>query len=102
MNAYSNNRHRRSLKRAMLRAVTPSDISEIMKLQVFLALKGDPMAVREVLDRTIGRPGSVEVEDASPQAMPMVDAEELAQQEALEMLRSIPYVPETRRLSEGA
>lgn len=40
-------------------AVTPGDISEIMKLQVFLARKGDPVAANFVFDRAIGKPASV-------------------------------------------
>jgi len=40
-------------------AVTPGDISEIMKIQVFLARKGDPVAANFVFDRVIGKPASV-------------------------------------------
>jgi hypothetical protein len=60
------------LRAAMMAAVTPHDIHDIVKLQVFLALKGDPLAVREVLDRTVGRAVSVtellEAESSGPES----------------------------------
>jgi len=49
-----------SLRKAMLAAVTEADVYEIVKLQVFLARRGDPIATREVLDRVIGKPASME------------------------------------------
>jgi hypothetical protein len=54
---YSNKRSK--LRAAMMAAVTPRDVYEIVKLQVFLAKRGDPMAVREVLDRVVGRAEAV-------------------------------------------
>jgi hypothetical protein len=49
-----------SLRRAMMAAVTQKDVYEIVKLQVFLARRGDPLAVREVLDRVVGKPANME------------------------------------------
>lgn len=43
----------------MLTAVTPRDIYDITKLQRFLALRGDTLAAREVLDHCIGKAVSV-------------------------------------------
>lgn len=79
---------KRSLRRAMMQAVTPEDISEIMKLQVFLARKGDPVATREVLDRVVGRPTAVVdvVEDSSNSALNV-------QQSLMAMDYTIPALP---------
>lgn len=71
MSAFSHNRKRRSLRRALMDAVTPGDISEIMKLQVFLARKGDPVAANFVFDRVIGKPTSVlDVVHGTSQGLP--------------------------------
>jgi hypothetical protein len=44
------------LRASLLSSVTPKDISEIVRKLVALAKAGDVRAVREVMDRTLGRP----------------------------------------------
>lgn len=46
------------LRRAMFRAVTPDDIAKAIAKLVEMALEGDVPAIRELLDRTIGRPAT--------------------------------------------
>jgi hypothetical protein len=81
----------------MLRAVTPGDISEIMKLQVFLARKGDPIATREVLDRVVGRPATVtEIVTTSGADVSMTNLLP-ADDEARQMDATIPAVSDETR-----
>lgn len=80
----------------MMAAVTPRDIYDIVKLQVFLALKGDPMAVREVLDRTVGKAPSVEELAAiEEREMPAVQMPGVLEEEVRLMIESVPNVLET-------
>lgn len=44
------------LRAAMLEAVTPEDIAEIVARLVELAKEGDVRAIKEVFDRTLGKP----------------------------------------------
>ena len=88
----SNYSSRRSkLRQAMMAAVTPRDVYEIVKLQVFLARHGDPMAVREVLDRTVGRAEEVVRVDLSATEL-LPDADE----EARAMDGTVPALPLSR------
>lgn len=75
-------------------AVTPGDISEIMKLQVFLAKKGDPMAANFVFDRAIGKPASVlDVVHGTRQGLPDMSTFMPADVEARTMDATVPSPP---------
>lgn len=50
------------LRQAMLEAVSPDDIAEIMQRLVQMAKEGDVAAIREVLNRVVGRPAPAEPE----------------------------------------
>ena len=39
----------------MLAAVSPTDVYQIMKVQLFLALRGNSFAAKEVLGRCVGK-----------------------------------------------
>lgn len=90
-----------SLRKAMMAAVTPEDIQEIVKLQVFLALRGDPYATREILDRTIGKPATVDAimareDDESVEgtlAMSSFEPCDMADLEAIAMDSTVPERP---------
>ena len=50
-------------RRAFLKTVTPADVEAVIQVLIDHAKKGEPWAVREVLDRAIGKPAvSVTVE----------------------------------------
>ena len=79
-------------------AVTDADVFEIMKVQVFLARKGDAIATREVLDRVIGRPASVDAElsvsgNGHDALAPAMYDEQHALEEALAMDATVPALP---------
>jgi hypothetical protein len=83
----------RTLREAMMAAVSPHDVYEITKLQVFLALKGDPLAAREVLDRTVGRAVSVaELVEMESRETPMAEREirSVTAEEVRLMIESVP------------
>jgi hypothetical protein len=44
-----------ALRRAMLAAVSPRDIYDVVKLQTFLALRGDTYAATFIMDRVVGK-----------------------------------------------
>lgn len=44
-----------ALRAAMLEAVTPDDLAAVIRLVVQRAREGEPWAVKELLDRTLGR-----------------------------------------------
>lgn len=49
------------LRSALIAAVTPEDVQEIITSLVKAAKGGDTIAAREVLDRTLGKPSQTEV-----------------------------------------
>jgi ferritin-like protein len=49
------------LRNALLGAVTPEDVEQIIAAIVKAAKKGDVVAAREVLDRTVGKPSQTEI-----------------------------------------
>ena len=64
-----------------------------MKLQVFLALKGDPLAAREVLDRTVGKPMTVaEVADMERSEQPCAKMRGILEEEMRMMMATVPNV----------
>ena len=101
MNNFSKRRRRKAstpsqLRKSMLASVTPGYIYEIVKLQVFLAKRGDPLAVREVLDRTMGRPAGA-AEAAMIDRLQEHEAEEfrgIIEADILAMHETIPAFPE--------
>jgi len=53
------------LRSALLNTVTPSDIEEVVRKLLFMAKEGDVTAIKELLDRTLGKPvAAVEVTGA--------------------------------------
>ena len=44
------------LRSALLKTVTPSDIEEVVRKLLSMAKEGDVTAIKELLDRTIGKP----------------------------------------------
>ncbi|MBI4717157.1 MAG: hypothetical protein HY763_05075 [Planctomycetes bacterium] len=59
-------RHSAALRRALLEAVSDDDIRLVVEKLVELAKAGDLAAIRELLDRTIGRPAPVSEFDVPP------------------------------------
>jgi hypothetical protein len=49
------------IRAVLLRELTPAAVREIGKMLIGQAKAGDLAAVKELLDRTIGRPGSTEL-----------------------------------------
>ncbi len=45
-----------SLRSAMIEAVTPSDLKAVTRKLIVLAKSGNVPAIREILDRTLGKP----------------------------------------------
>ena len=50
-----------SLRNALLDAVSEDDLRKIIAALLTAALKGDTVAAREILDRTIGKPVQTEI-----------------------------------------
>jgi hypothetical protein len=87
----------RRLREAMLAAVSPKDVYDIVKLQVFLALRGDPLATREVLDRVVGK-----ANDAAPAISSGTTlTPELLEEEVRAMHESVPRVPRLADPEQG-
>lgn len=61
--ASGNPAHKRAaeLRSALLNAVSPTDLKEIVAALVAAAKRGDTVAAREVLDRVLGRPAQADV-----------------------------------------
>jgi hypothetical protein len=53
------NRRVARLRSAAIKAVTPDDISKVIATLLEAAKGGDVAAIRELLDRTIGKPSSI-------------------------------------------
>lgn len=49
------------LRAAILRAVTPEDVEEIIRVLLGMARGGDLSAIKELLDREIGRPADADL-----------------------------------------
>lgn len=49
-----------ALRSALLNAVTPDDIDAVIRALIKKALEGDVPAIRELLDRVLGRPVEVD------------------------------------------
>ena len=72
------------LRSALLNAVTPADISEIVRKLIEMAKEGDLAATKELLDRTIGRPvAAVELTGADGEPLLQFGRLQEAIQEAL-------------------
>ena len=72
------------LRSALLHAVTPADISEIVRKLIEMAKEGDLAATKELLDRTIGRPvAAVELTGADGEPLLQFGRLQEAIQEAL-------------------
>lgn len=59
-----NARRSAELRQAVLDAVSADDIAEVIRKLIEMAKSGDPAAIKELLNRVIGRPAQVAAEDS--------------------------------------
>ncbi len=100
MNKYWNSKKSVALRRAMLAAVTPKDVYDITKMQLFLALRGDTFAVREIIDRCVGKAASVSEMIALENSSDWAIDRELIDAELRMMRESVPSLPEYPAVKE--
>jgi hypothetical protein len=79
------------LRAALLNAVTPADIEEIVRKLIAMAKQGEIAAIKELLDRTLGKPVAA-VELSGADGEPLLQLGRL--QEAI--LQALAEFPEAR------
>lgn len=51
------------LRSALLKAITPDDVKKMVAVLIRKAKKGDVIAIKELLDRTVGRPSATDTRE---------------------------------------